>query len=235
MNKLGFKLGIKEIFAVLTLVLLVGFAVKNWDQIITLASQKEEFERWIKSFGSWGYLVFILIQILQVVVFVIPGEVVYFVGGYLYGTFLSSVLSIVGITVGSLICFLLARILGQPFIERIISKSEMNKLKALINTPKASITLFLIYLIPGLPGKDALAYIAGLTPMRFLNFFTITLVARSPWIIISSFWGANLERGNNTALIIVTVLIALILIIGIWKGDGIIKYFSGQKLPPKSK
>lgn len=234
-NRAGFKIGVQEIFAGLVLVVIIIVAVSNWDYIYSVLSKKEQFEVWIKSYGSWGFLIFVLIQIFQVVVFVIPGEVVYFVGGYLYGTLLSSVLSILGITLGSLVCFGIARVLGQPIVEKIISAEQMEKLKAKLNTPQASITLFMIFLIPGLPGKDALAYVAGLTPIKLVNFLIVTLIARSPWIIVSSLWGANLGQGDYKTLIIIAVIAAIVFLLGVLKGEALVKYISEKMKIFKSK
>ncbi len=229
MDRLIIKAGIKQITAVLVLFVLAILAIRYWNLIMTIVTQREEFESWIKGFGNWGFAVFVIIQFFQVVIFMIPAEVVYFAGGYLYGTLMSSVLSVLGIALGSFACFMLARTLGQPFIEKIMSRSQMEKLKELINTPRASITLFVIYLIPGLPGKDALAYVAGLTPIKFINFFVISMIARSPWIVISCFWGANLEKGNSTVFITITVIAALVFIVGIIKGDSIIRFISSKR------
>lgn len=224
-NGSNFKFGIKELVIIAGLMLVILFAIWNWNDIYTILSKKEQLISGIRSYGNWGFLIFVLIQILQVVVFIIPGEVVYFAGGYLYGTFISSVLSIIGITLGSLICFQAARVIGQPFVAQILSAEKMDKLKSMINTPKASITLFLIFLMPGLPGKDALAYAAGLTPIKFFNFFIVTLIARSPWIIAASFWGANLGKGNYTVLAITTVLAAIVFLFGIFKGEKLINMY----------
>ena len=219
---------IKQIITVLILGLAIGYISKYWNEIIGVLKNKEQLENWINSFGYCKYAVFILIQILQVVIFVIPGEVMYIAGGYLFGSLLASVLSIIGITLGSLICFGVARIIGQPIVEKLMSKDSIEYLKSKINTPKASITLFMIFLIPGLPGKDALTYIAGVTPIRFSNFFLVILIARSPWIIAASLWGANLEQGDYKMLIIITLLAAIVFILGILKGEALIKHFSGD-------
>lgn len=43
-------------------------------------------------------------------------------GGYIYGTLLGSVYSLIGITLGSVFVFLLAHIYGRPLVHKIISK-----------------------------------------------------------------------------------------------------------------
>ena len=234
-SKISAKIGLKEVVAFLILGVIAGLIINNRADVSVFLTQKEKLEVWVNSFGDLRYFVFVLIQILQVVIFIIPGEVVHIAGGYLFGSFLSSILSILGITLGSLICFTVARTLGQPLIERIISEPNMKKFKAMIGTRKTSISLFFIFMIPGLPGKDAVAYVAGFTPIRFIDFFIVTLIARSPWIIVSSFWGANLEKGNYTMLAIITVLVGAVFLASIIKGKYLLNYISGKVKINKQK
>ena len=56
----------------------------------------------VLSYGNLSVLVFILMQVLQVVVFFIPGEFIQIAGGYIFGTFWGGVISLIGITLGSI-------------------------------------------------------------------------------------------------------------------------------------
>lgn len=192
------------------------------DFFTNLLKDPKKFGEWVNSFGSLGILVFIAIQIVQVVIFLIPGEVVQIAGGYLYGTLFGSVYSIVGITIGSLICFLIARLLGYDFLRNIISNEKLKKFDYIINNPKGELALFIIFLLPGLP-KDALSYIAGITPVKFLNFFFITLVARMPGIVISAYIGANIEGKKYVLAIIISVIALVLFVIGLLNKNKVIK------------
>ena len=55
-------------------------------QLGVLFSSVEQFQEIITDLGIWGAAVFIAIQILQVLLFVIPGSAVQISGGYLFGT-----------------------------------------------------------------------------------------------------------------------------------------------------
>lgn len=191
--------------------------------LMRLVRNIDEFRAWILSFGGAGIVVFIAIQILQVVVFVVPGEVVQIAGGFLYGTLWGTILSVIGITLGSLICFGLARLLGRQVIESIIGYQRVHKFDSFINTSRGETLLFLIFLIPGLP-KDVLSYAAGLTPIRFGYFFFITLMARLPGIFLSAYWGANMAEKNYWAAIIIAVLAAVLFLLGVFRGEAIIKH-----------
>ena len=65
---------LSAVAAIICIVLTIIF----WPTIRKLSEPEtqEKFSNWVESFGSWGIVVLILIQILQVVVFIIPGEIV---------------------------------------------------------------------------------------------------------------------------------------------------------------
>jgi len=223
------KVGVRKFFLLIGFILLIGLTLYYWRDYFVIITHKDKLESWVNSFGIWRYIVFIFIQIIQVVIFVIPGEVVHAAGGYLFGGILGSLLSVIGITLGSLACFAVARIIGQPVVEVFMHKKDIDDLKRKINNRRLSISLFLIFIIPGLPGKDAFSYIAGLTPMKFFDFFIVTLIARSPWIIAASFWGSSLEKGNYEAVIIISVVSVAVFLVGVLKGEKLLNFLEERR------
>lgn len=136
-----------------------------WD----LFSSRHELRAWIQGWGVWAPLVFIGIQALQVIVFIIPGEVAQILGGYLFGAWKGTLLSVLGILIGSAVDFGLARALGRPFVAALVPPERLESMEKLLSTRSARIIFFLLFLIPGIP-KDILCYVAGLTPIGFLFF-----------------------------------------------------------------
>ena len=63
-------------------------------------------------------------QVLQVVVFFIPGEFIQIAGGYIFGTFLGGIISLMGITLGSIIVYFISNKYGKPFVEKLILKRK---------------------------------------------------------------------------------------------------------------
>lgn len=78
--------------------------------------------------GIIGPLVFVGLQILQVIVWIIPGEVPQIAGGFLFGVPIGICLSLGGITVGSSISFLVSRILGVPFVRALFSEQQVQRM-----------------------------------------------------------------------------------------------------------
>jgi uncharacterized membrane protein YdjX (TVP38/TMEM64 family) len=144
--------------------------------VIAFFLNKKEMLHFIDSLGPLGLVGFICLQVLQVVVSPIPGEVTGLIGGYLYGPVMGVVWSTIGLTLGSYIAFALGRAFGRPFVERFIDKSILKRFDYLLHH-KGAFLIFLLFLIPGLP-KDYLCYILGLGHLSTMEFLVIGGVGR---------------------------------------------------------
>ena len=153
-----------------------------------LFSSTERLREWVAATGALAPLVFVAVQVLQVVVFVIPGEVPVFAGGYLFGPWLGTALSLTGILAGSAIDFYLARLAGVPFVKALFPGDRVDRIGRLLESRGARIGFFLLFLIPGIP-KDILCYVAGLSPMRFPFFIGVSMLGRLPGILGSAIIG----------------------------------------------
>jgi len=181
-------------------------------------------KEWMANFGSFQIIMFILIQAFQVVIFIIPGELVEIAAGFLFGTTLGSIYSIMGIAFGSAISFMIARILGYEFVKWVVPEQMFNRWNVFINEDKrGGIVLFLLYFIPGTP-KDALAYFAGITPVSYVKFIFISMFARLPAIFFSAYIGANIEQKEYNHALIVSVIAGIAFLIGYFYKDRIIKW-----------
>ena len=157
-------------------------------EIWRLFTSVERLQEWVAASGPVAPLVFIAIQVLQIVVFVIPGEVAQIAGGYLFGTWLGTLYSVAGILIGSAIDFFLARLLGVPFVNALFSAEKVQKTRTLLDSRGSKMVFFLLFLIPGIP-KDVLCYVAGLSPLSFRFFILVSMTGRLPGIFGSALIG----------------------------------------------
>jgi uncharacterized membrane protein YdjX (TVP38/TMEM64 family) len=163
-----------------------------------------------------GYAIFIFIglQIVQVLVAILPGEVTGFVGGIVFGPFWGVVLSTVGLSLGSLIAFNLARGIGRPLVDILVSKETIRRYDYVMKR-KGVFLAFLMFLIPGFP-KDILCYILGLGHMRQIDFLVVSTSGRLLGTTLLTVGGSFLREGRYHALFLIVgigigfILIALI-------------------------
>jgi uncharacterized membrane protein YdjX (TVP38/TMEM64 family) len=182
----------------------------------------------ILSYGNFSILVFILMQILQVVVFFIPGEIIQIAGGYIFGTFIGGVISIIGITLGSIMAYFISNRYGKPLVEKLMRNRKIKFFRKILNAGSKKMVVFVFYLIPGIP-KDALAYICGVSNISFMDFIIYSTLGRIPGVFISSLFGQRIYAKDSTSLITIGVIMVIVTIIGIFKGDAIIKAIVKKK------
>lgn len=182
--------------------------------IYNVFATPERLRDWVAGWGYTAPLVFIGVQFTQVVLFVIPGEVAQIAGGYVFGVWLGVLYSIIGILLGSVFNFYLARLLGVPFVESVFGKERLAKFDAILTSRRATVAFFLFFLIPGVP-KDALCYVAGLSTLAFPSFLLVSTIGRLPGIIGSSALGSAAAARSWVLFGSILVAAIILFVIGI--------------------
>lgn len=164
-------------------------------------TDRERIKDLLKSAGPLGPVLFITVQVLQVIFAPIPGEATGFIGGYLFGVPLGMLYSTIGLTIGSTLAFLLGRWLEVHFVARIVRPETLKKFDFLMERQGALVAFFL-FVIPGFP-KDYLCFILGLSHMSLRLFLVLCTVGRLPGTLMLTLQGAKVYEGEY----LVTVLL----------------------------
>ena len=203
----------KKLIAILILaVVIAAIAAVAWHTcvpMLRMADDPDEFRAFIEQRGFAGVVFFVFVTIVQVIAAVIPGGPLEIAAGYCFGPLKGALIVDLGMTMGSLIVFLLVRRFGMAFIEIFISKEKIESLKFLKTNGQSRVVIFLLFLIPGSP-KDVLAYAVGLTDLTVPAWLFITAVGRFPSILLSTLSGDALGEQNYTVFIIVIAVIAVL-------------------------
>lgn len=194
------------------LILIVGVPVYIlvWrHDLITDMSSLKDVLRYLKHFDSGrGAVIYLVLEVLQIVISVLPGQVFQIAAGMVLGVPMGLLLSIVGAVMGTTIVYFIARGLGEEAMKLVLGPERSEKLIRAFNSERSYMTIFLIYLIPGMP-KDLMAYAAGISNVRFRAFLILSTVGRIPAMTISLLFGRMILAGNRTALITIAVLVAV--------------------------
>ena len=151
----------------------------------------------MESFGIFAPLLFVLLQVIQVVIAVIPGGPVPIIGGVLFGewwvrwhfVWRGSFWELYWCTIW---CS------GSENRWWIVSyqKSIFRSSTFLKNGKRLELIVFLVFLLPGLP-KDALTYLVSFdSKIKPLHLFLLTTLGRAPATALTIFAGKNLWDGN---------------------------------------
>ncbi len=208
----------KKIIGIASIVIFVLFCAAAFFfigiPIVKTAKDPEAFRSWIEGMGMWGKAAYVAVCFLQVLVAIIPGGPIELAGGYAFGHVEATVLSTIGLGLGSVAVFLLVRKFGRSLLEVFFRKEQIEELKFLRTNRRRDIIILILFLAPGTP-KDLLCFYCGLTDMPFLLFFLISTFARIPAAWLSSIGGSAMNSKSYTIAIIAAVVIVSMTVLGI--------------------
>lgn len=201
----------------LLLLILVGLPLYIYfcqHQIIEQFSSLEQVEAFFAEYKTQSILVYLALQILQIIISIIPGQGLQFAAGYMYGFWMGYIWSLIGALAGTVVSYYLAKVLGHDAMHMIFGENKIQELLKTFNSKKAMILVFLFYLIPGLP-KDICSYVAGLSEMKLKPFLIISLVGRSPAMMGSLLIGRLVDIGGYTGAIIIAAIAIVLFSLGV--------------------
>jgi len=224
MNKTIKIVKIAAFFAIVAgIPLLCYFLVPGFAQIFT---SREAMDAFLAKNKNTNILIYLGLQIVQVVAGVIPAQLVQFAGGYVFGLGLAFLLSIAGTAAGSGVAFLLSRYLGREFVFLLFKEETVNRFVGLLDCQRGYIVTVIVYLVPGIP-KDVFTYAAGLSPIRPLPFVATSVCARTPAMFASLLFGGFLRTNNYLGMGLVAAVVAACFIFAIVKRRKIGAFLAG--------
>lgn len=207
----------RKVFAMISIVAFaVVIALLSWLFIKVFSpymQSSEEFRAFLESYGWRGRLILFGLQCVQVVIALIPGEVIELGAGYAYGAFEGTLICMAGVALSSSLIFWLTQKFGTPLVEMFISREKIYELRFINSEKKLKRLIFLLFFIPGTP-KDVLTYFVGLTNIRLSEFLIISLVARIPSVLSSTLCGGFLGNERYISAIIIYAITAAVSIGG---------------------
>lgn len=195
------------------------------------SDNKHALYEYLHSFGSKGILILIILQVFQVLSFVIPAPIIWITAGLTYEPLEALFCCIIGIVIGNSIAFYLGRKFGNRLIDALISKGNLSKFSYIENSKHAVLIEFLLYLIPIIP-NSIIPYIYARTKISYFKFISIIAVACIPSILFSAYFGHIAISGHMTAAAIIILLSLITAVLLFYKHDKImcwIKKISSNK------
>lgn len=145
---------------------------------VGLFADRQMMEQMVAKSGVWGPLLFVIIQIVQVVIPIIPGGVSCAVGVLIFGPWMGLLYNYIGIVIGSMINFYLARRYGQLFVKQFVKPETYEKYITWLDKGKKFDRFFAMAIFFPCAPDDVLCMIAGLTKMTWQKFSAIILLGK---------------------------------------------------------
>ena len=144
----------------------------------------ETLQSYISGFGLLAPVVLVAIQALQVVIPVLPGFLGCIVGAVMFGWLGGFWCNYIGISVGSILAFLIARKFGKEIVGRMFPGKRYERWAEWAAKSKSyTAVLFLGMVLPLFP-DDFFCYFTGITKMTARKFAAIIVLGK-PWCILA--------------------------------------------------
>ncbi|MEO0069275.1 MAG: VTT domain-containing protein [candidate division WOR-3 bacterium] len=192
-------------------------------------SNPEELRLLVKGFRGWAPFGLVFLQIIQIVVAPLPGNVAAFVGGYALGFWPTIAWLMLGVMIGATVAFFIARLFGRQLLKLFLSGKTLERFDSL-TLSRGTFYIFLLLLIPN-PLGDWVYYLAGLTGIPFLLFLILVFIARLPSNILECGVGSTATRfGVREWLILggVVVFLTIAYYLNQQRIERLLERFSGK-------
>lgn len=137
--------------------------------------------------GIFAPLLFILLQIFQVIIPIIPGGASSALGIVAFGPIGGFVYNYAGLVIGSILAFLLVKRYGKTFILKVCDQKTYDKYIGWLDKGKKFDRLFAAAIFFPCAPDDILCMIAGLTSMTLKKFSMIIILGKPLALIAYSF------------------------------------------------
>lgn len=163
---------------------------------------------YINSFGMLAPVVYIIMFTL-VPLTLFPDSILAISGGMVFGVFYGTIYTIIGAVCGATLSFYIARFLGKEIVDKLIDgRARWFE----DGTEKRGFLIILILrLIPLVP-FDIISYGAGLSKIKFKDFFAASIIGIIPGVIVFTNLGDKSLEYTSPGFIVAVGMLILLLI-----------------------
>jgi len=193
---------------------IVFIAMVNRDVVesfLEFFKNREAIIEKVDGYGVLGPIFLGTVIFIQIIFAVIPGHLLMFACGYLYGFVKGFLLTYIITVFGCHVTFLIARRAGKPIVYRLCPKKLIDKWDQGI--ANQGIVFFTFsFILPIFP-SDVMSYVAGLTNISSSRYLVANMIGHIPVAVLMNLAGAyGFELTTGWAISIVVVgIVSLIL------------------------
>jgi uncharacterized membrane protein YdjX (TVP38/TMEM64 family) len=184
-------IGITGIILFFAFIILISyFFVKKYGFLI---KDPVQFRAVIRGYGGQGYIVYLLLYIIQIIFAPIPGQVLNISSGVLFGVGRGIIISWAAVFLGGGLATLMSRLLGRKILEFILDDKAWKFEQEI--TKRGLSFIFFLSVFPN-PLGDGVFYLAGLTNIALRVLIPIIALGRLPGIVVWVLLGDKILRAG---------------------------------------
>lgn len=182
----------RELLSITVFILLLLLIIFAWQGGIF--ESRDHFVEYVHQFGHYSVIVFILLQIAQIFLPFTPSAITVTAGVVLYGPVIGNVYNYIGISIGSILAFLIVRRYGETALHLFISEERLKKYSEKLKNGRTFERFFTIIIFTPFAPDNIICYIAGLSNMSAKKVITLILLGKPLSIVLYSLgWVTLLE------------------------------------------
>jgi uncharacterized membrane protein YdjX (TVP38/TMEM64 family)/1-acyl-sn-glycerol-3-phosphate acyltransferase len=213
-QKLYIAVGLVAFFALL---LLFAFSGDNFALLKSVFSgdlTNEELRDLLNDFGWRGYIITVVLAMLQVICVFLPAEPVQVLAGLTFGFPIGLLCCCIGILIGNTAVFLLHKTFGNRLHKFFVRKLHLD-LEKIARSSKCVLIIFVLYFLPVIP-YGMICFFAASTNMSYRRYITVTMLGALPsacigvglgYMTITSSWVVSVCVFSVLAVLLVVLML----------------------------
>ena len=155
-----------------------------------------KIKEYLLSFGTFkASLIYLAIYTFSIRPFIpVPPTLYTLAGGFTFGPMLGTILTVTGATFNASISFMIARLLGKGYVDRIL-RGKLDKANEKLSESGFK-ALLIVRSSPIGPPFDLVSYAAGVLKVPFWNHSFATIIGIIPATAIYSYFGGSITKGG---------------------------------------
>lgn len=176
---------------------------------------EERIQSILNDAGYWAPVIYILLwAVLPIFLFPVPLLVV--PSGYIFGTAMGVVYTLMGCAVNIFIMYFLAAKIARKPISELVEKKSSDKIKKVFFNPSGtSQGVFFIFRLIPLISYNLINYMAGILEIRFLPYFLLSLVGITPGIFAFLYLGEQIHDPSSSEFKLAIFFLVLLTVISL--------------------
>jgi uncharacterized membrane protein YdjX (TVP38/TMEM64 family) len=176
---------------------------------------QQQLQLWLQQMGIWAPIIYILVYAIATI-FILPSTPLNLSGGAIFGSVWGTVWTSIAAVLAAVLSFGFSRTIGRKIVEQKLA----GKWQSLDREMEQGgfFYMFAIRLLPLIP-YGMVNFAAGLTSIKFRDYFFGTLLGTVPGILPFVMMGAGLtalKQGNVVPILVALALIGMLVGTATW-------------------
>ena len=162
----------------------------------------------VENAGFWAPFLFIILKMSTIVITPLGGSPIYLTAESLFGFHKGYVLVLVGDVLGYSVNFFVGRLFGTAILSKVLSIDHYKWLRGKVDKIDNWKKLFITFLTLA-PISDALAYVIGLSKIKFRTYFLSVLFGAALYDFLIISFGSAIVKDSKTYVLAIFILLGI--------------------------